>query len=172
MSTLFRALILMLVFMRPALAQENREYHLLSAYIYNFTQFTTWSADSLSNGLAVCVVGADPFGALLDPMENKTAQGAKISVKRLSGASGNLSGCNVLFISNALSGGNIQSALSSVKSVPVLTMSNIAGFAEAGGMVEFDKEGTKIALKINRKATQAAGLSISSKLLSLARIVE
>jgi hypothetical protein len=46
-----------------------------------------------------------------------------------------------------------------------------AGFAERGGMIHFIAERSRIRLKINLPAAEAAGLTISSKLLRAAEIV-
>lgn len=149
---------------------QNREYHIIAAYLYNFTQFTTWPKASTEDGFSICVLGRNPFGELLTPLRNKTAQGAKISVRYYKAMESGVTDCDVLFVSD--SEGNAQSIAAALKAVPVLTMSNISRFAEVGGMVEFVKEDTKIAIHINNRAAQHAELSISSKLLSLAHIVE
>jgi hypothetical protein len=50
----------------------------------------------------------------------------------------------------------------------VLTVGEVEGFTETGGMINFFREGTKIRFQINQGAATSAGLKISSKLLSLA----
>jgi hypothetical protein len=52
-----------------------------------------------------------------------------------------------------------------------LTVSEIAGAAQRGVMIEFVTESNRIRLKINVDAAHVAGLPISSKLLRLADIV-
>ena len=133
----------------------ERKYPLISAYIYNFTQFTVWPESAVKSAFTVCVVGHDPFGSFLNPIQNKEVKGLKITIKRYSsGKEGGLSSCNVLFIAGSESG-NIDSILAPLRGTPVLTMSDIDGFADAGGMVEFRQESGKIGIWIDLSAVKA-----------------
>ena len=150
----------------------ERKYPLISAYIYNFTQFTVWPESAVKGVFTVCVVGHDPFGSFLNPIQSKEVKGLKITIKRYnSGKEGGLSSCNILFIAGSESG-NIDSILAPLRGTPVLTMSDVDGFADAGGMVEFKPESGKIGIWIDLSAVKTASISISSKLLSLVHIKE
>ena len=61
--------------------------------------------------------------------------------------------------------------LNRLKSQPVLTVSDLAGFAEAGGAIGFNTAGS-VRITINPAAVQAAHLSLSAKLIRLARVVD
>lgn len=52
-----------------------------------------------------------------------------------------------------------------------LTVGDVDGFVERGGMIELDTVGQRIGLRVNPEAVEGAGLQISSHLLKLARIV-
>jgi hypothetical protein len=149
---------------------EQRKYPIMAAYVYNLTQFTVWPADVPGNRFALCVLGKSPFGELLTPLKDKTARGNNFSLVYLPSATPAIRDCDVLFITESQKE-NMASILTTLKNSPVLTVSNIDGFAEAGGIVEFARENTRIALRINIQAMRDARLSISSKLLSLARII-
>jgi hypothetical protein len=147
----------------------SRKYPLLSAYIYNFTQFTTWPASASHELFSVCVLGHDPFGAALDPLKSRTVLGKKIAIHRYGDAGADIAGCNVLFIAKSAAG-DAKDVLARLKNAPVLTMSEIDGFSDEGGMVEFRPEDGRIGIVIGLPAVKAAGISISSKLLSLASV--
>lgn len=147
----------------------SRKYPLLSAYIYNFTQFTTWPAGAVRDSFTVCVVGANPFGGALDPMKSRTVQGKAIVIRHFSHGESSLSSCNILYIAPSESG-NVRSIIAALNGAPVLTMSELEGFTADGGMVEFTPEQGRIGITIGLSAVKAAGLSISSKLLSLASV--
>jgi hypothetical protein len=53
----------------------------------------------------------------------------------------------------------------------VLTVADADGFARSGGMVAFVRENNKLRFEINESAAKQAGLSVSSRLLSVARQV-
>jgi hypothetical protein len=59
----------------------------------------------------------------------------------------------------------------SLKGSGALTVGECAGFAVRGGIVNFTVEGGKVRFEINTQAAKRAGLIISSKLLSLAKVV-
>ncbi len=149
---------------------ENVEskYTLIAAYIYNFTQLTTWPSAS-NDAFSVCVVGQDPFGSSLDPIKSRKVNDAKITVRHHSATDDGLTACNVLFVSSS-ERSNLKTILGPLKGNPVLTMSDIPGFSNSGGMVEFKLEDGKIAIWVALSAVRVTGLSISSKLLSLANM--
>jgi hypothetical protein len=55
---------------------------------------------------------------------------------------------------------------------PILVVGESPGFAAEGGMINFVLEGTKLRFEVNPSAATRAGLSISSRLLKLARVVK
>ncbi len=77
--------------------------------------------------------------------------------------------CDVLFISR----GNSDGVKTPTQlGTPQLTISDQPGFAEQGGMVELERRPNRVGLVLNHNALSAAGFKVSSKLLSLARVVE
>ncbi|HTK85744.1 MAG TPA: YfiR family protein [Patescibacteria group bacterium] len=156
-----------------ARAQESAEsqYPVISAYIYNFTQFTTWPADAVKDQFTVCVLGHNPFGPSLAPLRTRTVNGKGISEKFYKGASADISDCNALFVSES-ERDNVDEILKLVRGKPVLTMSNMDGFVDSGGMVEFTKKDSRIGIRIGLHSVEASGISISSKLLRLAETSE
>ncbi len=61
--------------------------------------------------------------------------------------------------------------LSSLRGSSVLTVADTAGFLDAGGMIQFLNENGRVRFAINVDATSRAKLKMSSKLLSLAKVV-
>ena len=58
-----------------------------------------------------------------------------------------------------------------LKGSSTLTVGETEGFAGLGGIINLTVEGNKVHFEVNQLAAQRAGLKISSKLLSLAKIV-
>ena len=52
-----------------------------------------------------------------------------------------------------------------------MTVADTSGFLDAGGMIQFFSENDRVRFAINVDATGRAKLKMSSKLLSLARVV-
>ncbi len=160
-------------------AETVGEYDLKAALLIKVTAFVTWpheearEAEQEKQGEQVCIgiLGDDPFGPTLDGLVQKSRTDSRIAtVRRLSDDS-QLNECQVVFVS-ASRKDSTRDIVAKASAGHVLTVGDFAGFAEAGGMVELKLEESRIALRINAKAIEGAGLEISSKLLSLAEIVE
>jgi hypothetical protein len=149
------------------------EYKLKAVFLFNFVRFTEWPPSAFpteSSPIIIGVLGADPFGKTLDQtVKDEVANGHPIEVRRYKTVN-EIKKCHVLFISSSESD-RLRSILSALKGRNILTVGDIEGFADKGGMVRFRKENNKIRFRINVEAAKAENLSISSKLLQLADIV-
>jgi hypothetical protein len=149
------------------------EYQVKAAYLFNFLKFVEYPSESFADPLApivIGIVGDDPFGsALPQVVTGKTVQGRDL-VLRSYRAGEDLRGAHILFIS-ASEKKRLPLILSSLHGSSVLTVSDMEGFLDAGGMVQFLNENDRVRFAINVDATGRARLKLSSKLLSLAKVV-
>lgn len=171
---LFVPLCLMLAFgPRAARAQEPNEYQVKAAFLYNFTKFVDWPEDPQDDNqkpFLVCVIGDDPFGASLDQfLADKSLLGHRLKVQRLGKAEWAKT-CEIAFISSSEKP-HLPSILDQLSSTNVLTVGDTPGFAEMGVMINFILQDDHVRFEINVGAAKRAGLRISSRLLSLAKIV-
>jgi hypothetical protein len=147
------------------------EYQVKAAYLFNFLKFAEWPDESFVDPIAPIVIGVlgeDPFGnALPQVVIGKTVQGCDLVI-RLYHAGEDLRSAHILFIS-ASERKRLPTILSSLRGSSVLTVADTAGFLEAGGMIQFLNENGRFAINVD--ATGRAKLNISSKLLSLAKVV-
>ncbi len=158
-------------------AGETSEYTVKAAYLFNFTRFVEWPKSAFAGAaspIVVGVLGDDPFGGSLDEaVSGKSAAGHPIEVKRLGGFSASTSGamrkCQILFISYSEKG-KVAEILAALKGSSTLTVSEIEKFPLKGGIVLFDQEGQKITLVVNPKPAEKAGLTLSSKLMQVAKV--
>src|SRR5438874_1107262 len=79
------------------------------------------------------------------------------------------SGCHLLYVT-ASEIKRSAGLLLEAKGASVFTVSNADGFAESGGVAQLMVENDRMRFTINIGSAQRAGLNISSKLLSLAKI--
>ena len=140
-----------------------------AAFLPRFARYVTWPAVAMPKGsdpLVLCVVGEDPFGAVLDGAARSQAiDGRRIIVRRLAFASG-AEGCHIAFAA----GGHGQSAgqlLNALGSRPVLTVTD-AAVGDHRGMIHFVIAGKRVRFFIDQAAATRNGLTISSRLLALA----
>jgi hypothetical protein len=115
-------------------SEISREDQFKAAYLFNFLKFVEWPANVADDLLTVCFIGADGVhDTLAANIENKRAGTRRLAVRRLH-SDNTLDGCNVLYI-DANTGSNDPRA-QIAREQPILTVSDAAGFARRGGMIE------------------------------------
>jgi hypothetical protein len=158
----------------PAQVDQRTEYKFKAAYLYNFLQFIEWPDQAFpvaDSPLIVGVIGDDPFeGALQQTMQDENVNGRKVSVQRISKIE-DATHCHCIFIPRSKRDQLVQ-LLSILDSKHVLTVSEIEGFADLGGGINFYVQDNKLRFEVNTDVLQKAKLKVSSKLLRLARVVK
>jgi len=153
--------------------EGSLEYPLKLAFLYNFTKFVEWPSDSYRNPgapLAICVVGTDPFSPSLEgELRTRTVEGHPVEVRTLS-PNDALSVCHMVFVP-VTEKNQAARIVSGLKGSSTLTVGETEGFAVQGGIINLTVEEDKVHFEINPVAAERAGLKISSKLLSMAKIV-
>jgi hypothetical protein len=144
---------------------------LKAAFVVNFVKFTEWPADAAQTGpLTICVVGDSAIADDLDATtKGRSVNGHDVVVLRVK-ADG-LRVCHVLYLAGDESQ-RLRQIITDLKGAPMLTVSDHIQFAQLGGMVGLFVEDGKMRFAINVEAAQRARLRISSKLLSLAKLVK
>jgi hypothetical protein len=154
-----------------------REYQVKAAFLYHFVEFVEWpGAQSLkiTHVANICIAGDDPFGAILNAFKQGPTPQLMLNVKRNISDSA-ISTCHILFVSRSEEG-RVGSLLAIAQPAHVLTVSDIKGFADSGGVIEMAKteesiglfSKNKINLRINLKTANAEGLRIDPLLLESA----
>jgi hypothetical protein len=156
-----------------AYAQSATEYQVKAAFLFNFAKFAEWPADAFFKSdapLQICILGQDPFGHDLEQLiAEKTVSGHRIEVDHPEGAV-QARACEILFISST-GKPQIQQILDSLKGANVLTVGDTPGFAQMGGVINFVLDDNRVRFEINLKAASTAHLKISSRLLTVAKLV-
>jgi hypothetical protein len=169
----FLALVLVLSSLTviPSSAQQAHptEAQVKAAYLYNFGKFVRWQVDRVagSDSLDLCVLGKDPFGAVLDStVQGESIEGRKITVRRLT-AIPESSGCDILFVSLSEEG-RLNVIIAAAQHSGMLTVSDIPHFAERGGIIGFVLQQDRVRFEVNRAAAERSHLILSSELLKVA----
>lgn len=157
-------------------AQEDSiEYKIKAGYLYNFTKFISWPATE-SETFNLCIIGKDPFGSIIDPIEKRFVKNKPIRLYRLQSIT-EAKHCHIIYfgdydkqqekfdlsMSGILTVGSIENAL---------TTGETKKFTQAGGMFAFFLKEGKIKLHINLQAVKKSHLEVSAKLMEIAEIYE
>ena len=177
-KTGFIALLLCLFLAPHALIAEEltptaAENEIKAVYIYNFIRFTEWpeNAQSPVQPKTLSILGNL---SLLKTLKKDTFKQVGKS-SNLHTHACQMPAClkesHALFIDNSQKK-QLKKIIRSLNNRPVLTMSDIPGFADKGGMIEMKNENNRVVFIVNLKAAFRAKLYISAQLLQLAELVE
>jgi hypothetical protein len=153
------------------LPPEELEYELKVEFIKRFADYVEWPAHAFASDTAafnICTMGDGPLRRRVQAKLGRgRAKGRRVAVRALK-APQEAGGCHVLYIapSERAEVGNIVRELGRA---PILTIGDTAGFGKRGVLINMFVEGTHIRFAINAPASKANGLSVSAKLLVLAR---
>jgi hypothetical protein len=119
------------------------------------------------------VVGNDSFAAILEHVvAGKKIESRPFAVKRLKfNKDSKDCGCHILFIAAAESL-HAEELVQFLRNSSILTIAETPGFTKQGGIINFTLEDSKVRFEVNVDAARQVGLNISSRLLSLAKIVQ
>lgn len=169
-----------------------QEYQIKAAFLYNFIKFVDWPKEAMPDGnepITIGIIGKDPFGQAFEPVKDKDAKDKKVVVKRFKsiadlkklGESGKdelnrqieaVKKCHLLFVCSSEKE-HLKDIVNAVKDRPVLTVGEMQGFLETGGISNFLVEDNKVRFEVNLTAAEHAKLKIRSQLLRLAkRVIE
>jgi len=150
---------------------KAEEYQVKAVFLYNFTQFIDWPEKAFKSPdepFIIGIMGDDPFGNYIDrTVEGELIGTHPIKIKRCHDLRSALS-CHILYI-NSFDREWLRTILNSVSEKNILTVSDDPSFNNLGGIIRFYTEDNKIRLQINLPRSKEAELSISSKLLSVAK---
>ncbi len=151
-------------------ALRLREQEIKAGLLYNFLKYTEWPESSFAQvtDFSVCLFGGDPFGGSLKPMQGRTVNRRVITVREIRDIS-EVDSCHLLFVNGAekTRWPELRKALAGKN---VLTVSDIAAFTAAGGMIELGYEGSRINAVLNASAVTGAGLRIEDRMLRLVTV--
>ena len=157
----------MLLAQSAAQASAPTQDDVEAAYLYNFAKFVTWPPTSHTNVLNVCLLGKDPFGVTLDQViAGETIDGTHLAVVRLADEQA-VQSCAILFIGESESS-HLDQDLAAVAKLPILTVSDLPGFMEDGGTIQFVLQENRVRFEVNLSAARKCGIVLSSQLLKVA----
>ena len=154
-----------LLFCVPAIAQPT-DTLVKAAFLPRFARYVTWPPAGMPKGsdpFLVCVVGSDPFGAMLDETaRSQSIDGRRVAVRRMDSAAG-ADSCQIAFVA----GSRAPQLIAELARKPVLTVTDAAN-GSSHGMIHFVIVDGRVRFFIDQAAAVQRGLSISSRLLALA----
>lgn len=143
------------------------EYQVKAAFLKNFVKFVEWPPQAPGT-LTLCVLGDDPFKDALKGSDD-VGGGRSLAYRRIAGV-GDAEGCQAVFVA-AGQRKALPEIIAALEGRPVLTIGDGESMAGAGLMLSFLIEEQKVRFEANLAPARRAGLTVSSRLLGLAKTV-
>jgi hypothetical protein len=170
---LFATMLCLLGATVSAQARAADEDQVKAAFLLNFGKFVEWPASAFADQtepFRICVSGATNVANALGVLTiGQKLNGRAISVLLIDHHQP-LKQCHMLFIGNVVVKER-KSLLAEAKGTSAFTVAEEKDFVDDGGMLGLVNTDNRISFEINQHLAEEAGLKISSRLLSLARIV-
>ncbi len=150
-------------------AEPVAEQDLKAAYIFNFIQFIEWpEREASGKEFTVCVSPFSPLKRSLTALENKqTTKGRTIKIRHLD--VGAISDCEALVVHNP----DAERVMRALRAAPqghgVLTIADEMSFVDPDIVIALAQQEGRVVFHIHPDAATKAGLTISSRLLRLAK---
>jgi hypothetical protein len=149
---------------------QPTEYQIKAAFIYNFARFVDWPTQAFADAtspMTIGMLGENVFGDNLQrAISGKMIKSHPLQFKQFDSVS-DATNCQVLFISSSEKS-HLSRILMHLQGTCILTIGETDNFIGNGGMINLTIVDQKVRFEINNDAAKKAGLTISSKLLSLA----
>ena len=153
-------------------AQADREHQLKAAFIFNFAKYIQWpqGLGDANAPFVIGVYGTDTYGDELDnALRGKLIAGHPIEVEGI-GSDSSVRNCRIV-VTGANSEDRIAQLQRLCRTSGTVLIGEAPDFARMGGTVGFTIDSGKIRFDVNLVSARANNLVISSKMLSLARLV-
>jgi hypothetical protein len=156
--------------MNTAKADGLPEYSIKAAYLYNFALLAEWPPNKKLSHVNMCFYGQHGFGSALDVLQKKKIDSQSIALIDITTAA-QIKDCHVLFLGE-ISPKSQQELMQEMTGLPILVITDNIKITSQHVMILMISERERLVFDVNLVAVKESGLSLSSKLLRLARNVD
>ena len=151
---------------RTATAEDD----IKAAFLFNFTKFVEWPATDRTRPFRICTVAEPAFGSAVDrTITGETAGGRPI--EHVTPPTPDAArACHILFLGR-LETDRLERWLGAVRGTPLLVVGESRAAWDRGAHINFVVADNRVKFDVNPDAASRAGLTVSSKLLRVARTV-
>ena len=141
---------------------EEANAHLKVIFIYSFTKYIEWPAESKLGNFVVGVFGTNPvlLGELNKMASSKTVVSQKIEIKTISSAT-DASKCQIVYILPDNSG-QLNEVVTKVKGSNTLIVTEKTGLSKQGAGINFVFVDDKLKFELNKPNIENHNLKVAS----------
>jgi hypothetical protein len=151
----------------PAQTAGPSQYDVEAVYLFDFAKFVRWPAEAEHETIAICVAGQNTYVDTLKKIVAGERIGTRPFEVRAIQKGEEEAGCNILFLDSSVKE-HLDELLTASAGKPALTVSDIPGFLDRGGMIQFVLTGNRVRFSVDLRPVARSGISLSSELLKVA----
>jgi hypothetical protein len=144
-----------------------------AAFVYQFANFITWPDDAFTDPaqpVTIGILGNETVANVLrESVRDKRIGDRQIVVRELTTPQEALE-CQIVFLDPS-DDARVDAYLAVLVGKAILTVSDDNNFTEEGGIIKLYEQQNKLRIEINVDEAARSNLTVSSKLLSLAKVV-
>ena len=154
---------------------DQNEYILKSVFLERFCRFIEWPSEAgLGTGNAPFIIGVIGDSALnsilADVYARQSIKEKRVRIRHLTSVD-EIHTCHLLFIAET-DHEILKAIINNASNFPVLTVADSSGYGSYGVHINMFVEHEQIRFEINSGAFKKSGLSVSSLLLKVAKLVQ
>ncbi len=150
------------------------ENELKAVFLERFTRFIDWPDDILSEEDEKFRIGiwgeVEFYDELLEVSTLRKIRGKEIELINYQKNPDSIN-CHMLLIGDCTKT-QLKALLRKIRLLPILTVSDSDGFAEAGVQINFFTEENRLKFEVNPASIEAAGLKVNFRLLQFAKVIQ
>lgn len=155
-----------------ALAAEQRtataEDDIKAAFLFNFTKFVEWPAFDRTRPFRICTVAESAFGTAVERAVTGETAGGR-AIEHIAPPTPDAArACHILFVGR-LESDRIERWMAAVRGAPMLLVGESRTAWDRGVHINFVVDENRVKFDVNPDAASRVGLTVSSKLLRVAR---
>lgn len=158
---------MILLWSAPSYAQTD-ESRVKALWVHTLISYIKWDNSNETESKTICTRGLDrTYHFLKEIQEEKKTKYNFLET----GNNSDLNKCNLLYIATS-ERNNLSSILNNVGTKNIVTVSDIKGFAEEGGIIELSHKDGTVKIKVNIKTAKKAKIIVNSDLLAVSTVID
>ena len=150
---------------------QQDESQLKAVFVLNFAKLTEWPVDSSADSgtFTIAILGKVPSSTFITTLQSQTIHGAKVNVRHIETVAA-AKGVRLVYITGS-ERQRLSGILREFSHQNILTVSDISGFCDAGGMIGLVPIQNRLGFEVNLASVRKTRISVSSQLLKLAKTI-
>lgn len=156
-----------------AVGIDSRENRLKAAYLLNFARFIYWPEEVFSKSdpsMNICVYKDADFIESIKSISNRKVNNKQIKLILTEDAQA-IDSCHIIYFSQQINN-NFEKLVPVIGEKLILTVSDVPGFVDSGGLIELIEVDNKYRFIINVTKSKQVGVRYRSQLLEVAESVK